>query len=136
MLAIFLFVGLIAIAVSVVFWTMAKFKKQGPYDSWGGGIAVGIFAVVGCLLAFALTLGDQYQSSIHMPLRLESLRVTITEQTELLADAATLGQGLEGLEIKREIQQTIRDKNELIAEIGLRRLSMWYLFKPRMTTGI
>lgn len=133
MLTILLFVALAAIAVSLVFWTMAKHKKQDRYDDWGIGVGLSIIGVVGCLLVFALTLGDQYEDAIHMPLRLEALSTTIIEQTELLADAATLGQGLEGLEIKREIQQTIRDRNELIATMGLRRLSLWYLFKPRTT---
>ena len=128
---IFLFVALTAIAVSLVFWTMSKHKQQERYDDWGVGVGVSIIGVVGCLIVFALTLGGQYEAAISMPLKLEALNVTIIEQTELLADAATLGQGLEGLEIKREIQQTIRDRNELIASIEVRRISLWYLFKPR-----
>jgi len=63
-------------------------------------------------------------------LSLAALNTTIVEQTELIASDATLGQGLEGLEIKREIQQTIREKNDLIADMETRRRSAWYLFKP------
>ena len=130
MFTIFLYLVLLALITIVFFWAKAKQESQDKYDAWGMGVGFAITGMIFCVLGFFIHIGCQYEEAISMPLQLAALTVTIDEQTALLADEATLGQGLEGMEIKREIQQTIRDKNELIANIELRRASLWYLFKP------
>ena len=131
MLAILLYVVLIAFAGALLLWTISKYKRQGDYDTWEVGIVLSAVGVALCLLFFVITAGCQYHEALYMPLKLEALNITIVEQTEMISAEATLGQGLEGMEIKREIQQTIRDRNELLAQIELRHQSLWYLFKPQ-----
>ena len=130
MLTVLTFIGAAIVMVLLIAWTYTKQTSQSRYDAWGQGVGCSIAGLLVCVFGLIAVLGYQYQSAISMPLRLDALNATIVEQTELLASDATLGQGLEGLEIKREIQQTIRERNELIANMETRRRSAWYLFKP------
>jgi len=137
MLTIIVLVMLLAVMLFFVALTTKKWKNQGAYDTWEMGVGLSWIGVIGVVAACAITFGCQYNATISMPLNLEALNVTIEQQSEYITlDGGTVAQGLEGFEIKREIQQTIRDRNMLIAEIEYRQRSLWYLFKPRMTTGI
>ena len=79
----------------------------------------GMMAFVCCLLAalsvIVTPIAAQQSYVLSIPPRLASLERTIEQQSELISIDATLGQGLEGIEIKREIQSTIRELNDLIA---------------------
>jgi len=137
MLTIIVLVLLLAAMLVAVAATTKKYKDQGAYDQWEVGVVFSWIGVAGVVLACVITFGCQYNGAILMPLNLEAMNVTIDQQSEYITlEGGTVAQGLEGLEIKREIQQTIRDRNMLIAEIEYRQRSSWYLFKPRMTTGI
>jgi hypothetical protein len=123
-------VSLIALIAGIVFGV----KSAGRYWDVGPVVTVVFSAVIlgMCCLVFPITLGCQYSNALYMPQKLVALNATIEQQSAYITTGdATIGNGLEGLEIKREIQQTIRDRNMLIAQMEYRRLSPWYLFKPR-----
>ena len=119
------------LTTGLVPWTIHKWRHQSGCDVWEMGV---IFSAAGLLLVIALSagfFGGQYSESLRLPIQLEYLNTTIEEQEAYITFGdAGIGQGLEGMEIKREIQQTIRDRNDLIAEIEYRRVSPWYLFRP------
>jgi len=130
-----LVVTIISLVVTVVFlaYTIYKFRNQASRDDWGMGVAIAVCCILGVLGVFGCSFGSQYSAALYMPIRLEALNLTIEQQTEYIVGIdATVGQGLEGVEVKREIQQTIRARNELIAQMEYRRISPWYLFKPQM----
>lgn len=131
MFTIVLVLVLLSVLIGLVLWTTVEWKNQDPYDSWGLGVIFSWGGVCLVLLIFSIEMGSQYTEAIYLPLRLEALNGTIEEQSAFITiGEGTVAQGLEGLEIKREIQQTIRDRNELIATIRYRQRSPWYLFKP------
>ena len=131
MLTVWLGSVLLVIMVGLLIWTVIKYIGQTAYDMWQIGV---VFSAIGTglvLLVFTVMLGCQYSDGIYLPLKLEALTTTIEQQTEYISGIdATIGQGLEGLDIKREIQQTIRERNMLLAQIEYRQVSPWYLFKP------
>ena len=92
-----------------------------------GGLFLGI-----AVLAAAITIPSQHTTALSIPIKIAALERTIEQQTALISDDATLGQGLEGLEIKREIQSTIRELNDLIAKAEYIAISPWWMFKPDM----
>jgi len=98
------------------------------YDTGGWIAGAIIFLAIGLCPLSALI--GQYQSSLALEERIPALIITISEQTALLAQEPTLGTGLEGLEIKREIQSNIKEKNELIAAGKVRIRSAWWYYKP------
>jgi len=134
MLLVVVGVILLAAAIGFLFYTIYKQKNQNDYDMWEMGVAFSVIAILGVIGGIGGGgFGSQYAASIYLPLKLEALNTTIEQQTEyIIGIDATIGQGLEGMEIKREIQQTIRDRNELLAQIEYRQVSPWYLFKPKM----
>ena len=103
-------------------------------DSAGGFVCslLGGLFLGTAVLAAAITIPSQHITAIGMPMRIAALERTIEQQTALISDDATLGQGLEGLEIKREIQSTIRELNDLIAKAEYIAISPWWMFKPDM----
>ena len=125
----------ISLGVAVVFlvFSIYKFTNQESYDTWAVGVVLAIIAILGVIGGFGGGIASQHSEALYMPIRLASLNLTIEQQTEYIVGIdVTVGQGLEGVEVKREIQQTIRDRNELIAQMEYRTISPWYLFKPDM----
>ena len=90
-----------------------------------------IFTLV-TLLVIIVPIANQHIAALYLPLNIAALERTIEQQKELIAVDATLGQGLEGLEIKQEIQSNIRKLNELIARAEYIAISPWWMFKPNM----
>lgn len=100
----------------------------GPAYTWFG------FLLLLVVLAVAVAvIPDQHGEALSIPIKIAALERTIEQQTALISDDATLGQGLEGLEVKRTIQTTIRDLNDLIARAEYITISPWYIFKPDMS---
>ena len=134
MLLVVVAVILLGIAEWFLFYSLHKGSVRGQYDDWGVGVGVSILAILAVIGGIGGGgFGSQYAASIYLPLQLEALNATIEQQAEYITGIdATIGQGLEGMEIKREIQQTIRDRNMLLAQIEYRQVSPWYLFKPKV----
>ena len=131
--------GLIVLIVGIASGVSGKKKATLTYRRmymrpWCSAlIAIGaVFLGLSCLVA-PLVLGCQYSDSLYMPQELAALNATIEQQSEYITTGdVAIGAGLEGLEIKREIQQTIRERNMLIAQIEYRQISPWYYFKPEL----
>ena len=90
-----------------------------------------IFTLI-TILVVIVPIAGQHTRVLKLPLEISALQRTIDQQKELIAIDATLGQGLEGLEVKREIQSNIRELNDLIATAEYRTISPWWMFKPNM----
>jgi len=126
-----LFIGLFVVEGAIVL--CAAFGAEWAEDRLDNGIAAAIICTLILAPIIGITLGCQYSSALSLEARIPMLAQTIEEQKELLGDCdQTLGSGLEGLEIKQTIQETIRDRNDLIASAQIRRRSGWYLFKPEV----
>ena len=133
MLTLFGYLVLLVASVGFFIWSIKKCKSD-PYGEWVMGIIFSSMAVLAVLIVAFTSIGTQYSDTIYLPLHLDALNATIEQQSAYITAGVdgSIAQGLEGLEIKREIQQTIRDRNELIATILYRQRSPWYLFKPEM----
>jgi len=133
MLTLLIYLVLLVVSVGLVVWFIKKYKSD-SYGEWGIGVFLSCFAVLAVLIIALADFGTQYSSTIYLPLRLDALNTTIEQQSAYITAGVdgSIAQGLEGLEIKREIQQTIRDRNELIATILYRQRSPWYLFRLKM----
>lgn len=83
------------------------------------------------LIVPGLFFAGQYSSNLKLEVRVPALTQSIAEQTALIANDATLGSGLEGLQMKEKIQDLIVQKNELIAQGKVRIRSVWWFFKPK-----
>jgi len=136
MLTLLMFLMLLAASVGLFVWTRNKYieHKDEWYSDWNVGFFLSCFAMLAVLIIALAGLGCQYSETIYLPLRLDALNTTIEQQSAYITAGVdgSIAQGLEGLEIKREIQQTIRERNELIATILYRQRSPWYLFRPEM----
>jgi len=134
MLLVVVAVILLGIAIVCLIYSLHKQKNQDYSGIWEMGVAFSVIAILGIIGGICGGgFGSLYAASIYLPLQLEELNATIEQQAEYITGIdATIGQGLEGMEIKREIQQTIRDRNMLLAQIEYRQVSPWYLFKPKV----
>ncbi len=129
----FIVVGL-SVSLAVGICCVNRSKKRSNYNMCSGGsfalTVASAIALAIALLALSGTLADQYSSSINIPLQIEALTLTISEQSALISSRDVgLGNGLEGLEIKKTIQQAIRDKNDLVAKAKYINKNSWILFK-------
>ena len=102
------------------------------YTSDEGAKACVIIFLAAALLFAGIPIATQHMTALSIPIKIAALERTIEQQTALISEDATLGQGLEGLEIKREIQSTIRELNDLIAKAEYIMISPWWMFKPDM----
>ena len=133
MLTVWLFAVLGAGLIILLWSGIVSSMRDRSYSECGfmctflGGFFLGVL-----LLAFVITIPSMHCTVLGMPMRIAALERTIEQQTALISDDATLGQGLEGLEIKREIQSTIRELNDLIARAEYIQISPWWMFKPDM----
>lgn len=98
-------------------------------DADGGFFAAGIF-----VLLLVLTLGitafcDQYSKARGLPFRIAALQRTIAEQQALLSDDGKLVSGLEGLAVKEQLFENIKERNDLIARAEYIQISIWWFIK-------
>ena len=105
--------------------------KKDAYDG-GGGLAIFVIGLLCTIGVIIIPIVAQQACTLSLPLQIAALERTIEQQTALISNEATLGQGLEGLEIKREIQITIRELNDKIAYAEYITVSPWWMFKPNM----
>lgn len=118
--------GLFAIGAAV-FWVGVGEDKENV------GPAVMFTLVV--LVVVLIPIIGQHTHVLAIPPRIAALERTVEQQTALISTEATLGQGLEGLEIKQEIQKNISKLNNLIARAEYIEISPWWMFKPNMDDG-
>jgi len=95
----------------------------------------GIFAFIGIilvLLALGFGIGfacDQYNQTRSLPFRIAALQRTIAEQQALLSDDGKLVSGLEGLAVKEQLFENIKERNDLIARAEYIQISIWWFIK-------
>lgn len=113
--------------------TGVALHKKLKYWEHSPSIAATIIGGFMFTVLFGITLGvlcGDYSDKINVPLRIEALATTISEQSALVSKGDVgIGNGLEGVEIKKVIQQAIRDKNDLIAYAKGHNKSSWTVFK-------
>ena len=136
-----MFTALLSVLLLVIFTVLSvvivrtwkKKKAINTYTNWDMPAFAVVLMLIGIVVVFPIIFGCQHGSSLYLPIKLIALNATIELQSEYItAGDAGIGAGLEGLEIKREIQQTIKERNLLIAEIEYRQISPWYYFKPEI----
>jgi len=97
--------------------------------------AAGVFFTLGVVvLAISIGLtcefGVQYGRAINVAETCRALQQTVIEQKALLAnDDLTLGGGLEALEVRKTLLQTIRDYEDAKARVRYINRSAWWFFK-------
>ena len=119
--------GFFAIA-AVVCWAGVD-----PKDMYDDSAFHAMICMAVVILVVLVPIIGQHTHVLAIPLRIAAIERTIEQQKELIAVDATLGQGLEGLEIKQEIQLNIRKLNDLIARAEYIAISPWWMFKPNMS---
>lgn len=107
MLTVWLFAVLgAALAVLLICGIITMVRHRNSDGGFICALLGGLF--LGCLLVgAAITIPCMHTTVLGIPMRIAALERTIEQQTALISEDATLGQGLEGLEIKREIQNGV-----------------------------
>lgn len=104
------------------------------YGETAGCTAI-LFGVLlfGLIIASPMIFGDQYSESISLPEKIAALEITIEQQKELLSDLEShdIVMGLEGLEMKKTIQNTILEYNTAIARLNSLNKNVFVYFKPK-----
>ena len=119
--------------ICLIFTIVGILMLVNDNNSFGGFMfTVWGSALLAVTLIVALTLIPcQHAEALSIHMRIAALERTVEQQTALISSDGTFGQGLEGLEMKRTIQETIRDLNDLIARAEYIEISPWYIFRPR-----
>jgi len=92
-------------------------------------IVLGAF-VLAASIGLACEFGAQYGRTINAAETCRALRQTVIEQKALLAnDDLTLGGGLEALEVRKTLLQTIRDYEDARVRVRYINRSAWWFFK-------
>ncbi len=134
MAAILLFVVIGAVVASCLALTIRGYRKNRDsyeYEGWIAGIVFSSMAVAGLIIAIIVTTATQYATSISLPNQILALERTIIEQKEMIAADATIGQGMEGLQMKTSILNAITKKNDLIATAKTINSNPWYFYKVK-----
>jgi len=100
------------------------------------------FRIAGVIiLVIAMTTGGgvlvfQYNESRLLPEKIVGLNDTIVQQKEMLSEISSqdVQLGLEGIEIKKTIQETIKEYNLALARARYLQKNAWVFFKPRLST--
>lgn len=103
----------------------------GYRNDYGEGICfvIGLFLFASALLLGIGLSADQYGETRSLPLRIAALQRTIAEQQALLSDDGELVSGLEGLEVKKQLFENIKERNDLIARAEYIQISIWWFIK-------
>lgn len=138
---------IIGLVLSVLFTflgykTYRKEKQQCYHDFFGTIICVGIVIVI-VFLCIAIHLYT-YSSAVDLPYEYRAAIKNIEEMEEYLMRYETLsneslgniGQGLESLEYKQQIQEAIKNKNEIYANICSWLNNWWSPYKDVVISGL
>ena len=130
MALIILFVLLGVVLVSTIVVSSIQYNKDNYEEGWLAGVVLGSIILAVLLINIVVTISCQYNDSIYLPQKLIALNETISQQTEYVSNNdVSIGSGLEGTNIKKAIMDTIKERNQLIAEMRFRNISIWYIFK-------
>ena len=104
-------------------------QEMGSNAAIAGMIMFIIVAVVA-----ACWLGSQYAESLFLPAKVQALRDTITEQKAMLSmiSRQDIQLGLERMQMKKTIQDTIREYNLTLARVRYLQRNPWVFFKPQL----
>ena len=97
-----------------------------------GGVSFVILMAL--VFGFGTAFIRQYSESVSLPQEIVALETTIMQQKELISEMGNddLATGLEGIEVKKTIQGTIREYNFAVARLNYLNNNAWVYFKPRM----
>lgn len=137
-------VGLIfSILFACIGYKVYKKEKQSSRSDFFGTVmlvAVAIVIIIMCLLVHICA----YSEAVDLPYRYKAAIKNIDEMEEYLMryeslsneSLGNLGQGLESLEYKQQIQTAIKDKNELYASICGWLNNWWSPYKDVIISGL
>lgn len=137
-------IGLVfSILLGYLGYKMYKKEKQRSYPDFLGSvmcIVVIVIIVFVCLLIHIYT----YSEAVDLPYRYKAMIKNIEEMEEYLMKYETIsnesigniGQGLESLEYKQQIQKAIKEKNRLYADICSWLNNWWSPYKDVVSSGL
>ena len=104
-------------------------QERGTHIASGGAITLILVAIIA-----VCWLGIQYADSLSLPAKVEALKDTITEQRAMLSTVSQqdIQLGLEGIQMKKTIQDTIREYNMTLARVRYLQRNPWVFFKPQL----
>ena len=126
----------IIVTISVLIYCIyGCIKEEYSREGWG----ISIFICLCILIFFISVVLMAYNSALYSPYEYNSYCDTIDETKELLTvfeDNTDIGQGLEALELKQTISETIKLKNQLHAGIEAYLINPFMPFKDVMRSGL
>ena len=129
----------IVTGVGVILWIlgilMEKSENYHASDVGNNLSIAGIVIFIAAVLIGGPVLVDQYNTSISLPEEIVGLNNTIAQQKEMLSEIGSkdIQLGLEGIEIKKTIQETIKEYNLALARARYLQKNAWVFFKPRLS---
>jgi len=118
---IILLVVLFVVGVALI---IAAVKRDEEGFFWPGLALMMIFVVL-----IAIALPSQYGESLRLPEDVIALSRAIDEIETYLSDDTTLGEGLEGIELKNELAGYVADLHATEARIRYINKNSWIVFK-------
>ncbi len=129
MILLGLIIGSIVLAILLFVATGAMLGSDDGEAAAGFFLFLGMSALA-ISIGLACEFGAQYGRAINAAETCRALRQTVIEQKALLAnDDLTLGGGLEALEVRKTLLQTIRDYEDARARVRYINRSAWWFFK-------
>lgn len=98
-------------------WVKRTIKKQWTYSSDRTSSTIGI---VGCSCIYALVIIIIFASLYSMSYQYLAISNTVDDTTDLLTifnNTTSMGQGLEALELKQTLSESIKERNQLEQDI-------------------
>lgn len=135
MILLGLIIGSIILAVLLFVVAGAALERD---EDEAAGVLVGlVIFVLAASIGLACEFGAQYGRAINAAETCRALRQTVIEQKALLANEdLTLGGGLEALEVRKTLLQTIRNYEDAKARMRYINRSAWWFFKAEGADGL
>jgi len=132
--------GIMVILLGIAMYRTYKAKRRDIKEDITVIIVIIIFIVAVCLIINLVT----YNSAVAIPYEYRALIKDVDDMEEYLMryenvsdeGFGSIGQGLESLEYKQELQQAIKDRNEKHADICSMLKNYWTPYKDIMISGL
>lgn len=134
---------ILSISLAYLGYITYKKEKQTTYPDYSNIVIAIIVIIVIVICCFLINLCI-YSCAVDLPYKYRSSIMNIEEMEEYLMKYEALsnesfgniGQGLESLEYKQQIQDAIREKNKLYAEICGWLNNFWSPYKDVIISGL
>lgn len=134
---------ILSIPLAYLGYVMYKKEKQKQYSDYFFVIMTAIFIITIIIVCLFASI-HAYSSAVNLPYKYRASIKNIEEMEEYLMkyeaisneSFGNIGQGLESLEYKQQIQDVIREKNKLYAEICGWLNNFWSPYKDVVISGL